>query len=46
MNKQLPDLYSDHPVSSFNQTTSTGLSQLPDGSISHDNINLFLAERK
>ena len=28
MNKQLLDLYSDYLISSFNKTTSIGLSQL------------------
>ena len=46
MNKQLLDLYSDHLISSFNKTTATGLSQLVDGSVSHDKISRFLAERK
>ena len=46
MNKQLLDLYSDYLISSFNKTTATGLSQLVDGSVSHDKISRFLAERK
>ncbi len=46
MNKQLLDLYSDYLISSFNQTTATGLSKLLDGSVSHDKISRFLAERK
>ncbi len=46
MNKQLLDLYSDYLISSFNKTTATGLSQLVDGSVSHDKISHFLAERK
>ena len=46
MNKQLLDLYNDYLISSFNQTTATGLSKLLDGSVSHDKISRFLAERK
>ena len=46
MNKQLLDLYSDYLIRSFNQTTATGLSKLLDGSVSHDKISRFLAERK
>ncbi len=44
MNKKFLDLYSDYLISSFNQTTATGLSTLLDNSISHDKITDFLAE--
>lgn len=37
------DLYSDYLISSFGQTTATGLSALLDGQISHDRIRRFLA---
>src|SRR6266496_3660877 len=44
-NKELLDLYSDYLISSFGQTTATGLSALLGGSISHDCIQRFLSER-
>jgi len=40
---ELFDLYSDYLISSFGQTTATGLSALLDGQISHDRIRRFLA---
>jgi hypothetical protein len=40
---ELRDLYSDYLISSFGQTTSTGLSTLLGGSISHDQITRSLA---
>jgi hypothetical protein len=43
MNKLL-DLYSDYLISSFGQTTATGLSKLLDGAFSHDQITRFLAK--
>jgi len=46
MKNQLLDLYSDYLISSFTQTTATGLSKLLDGSISHDQITRFLAGRQ
>ena len=45
MNKSLLDLYTDYLISSFGQTTATGLSQLLDGQISHDAVTRFLASR-
>lgn len=44
--KELLDLYSDYLISSFGQTTATGLSGLLDGQISHDRIQRFLASSK
>ena len=44
MDKKLLDLYSDYLVSSFSQTTATGLSRLLDGAMTHDRITNFLAE--
>lgn len=38
------DLYSDYLLSSFGQTTATGLSSLVNGTISHDKITRFLSE--
>lgn len=43
MDKNLLDLYTDYLISSFGQTTATGLSQLLEGEISHDQVTRFLA---
>ena len=40
---ELFDRYSDYLISSFGQTTATGLSAVLDGQISHDRIRRFLA---
>jgi hypothetical protein len=45
MNDNLSDLYIDYLISSFGQTTATGLSPLPGGSISHDRITRKLSEK-
>src|SRR5947209_1457184 len=45
-NNELLDLYSDYLISSFGQTTGTGLSALLGGSISHDRIQRFLSQRE
>ena len=37
------DLYTDYLLSSFGQTSSTGLSRLVDEAISHDRISRFLS---
>jgi hypothetical protein len=42
-NNELLDLYSDYLISSFGQTTATGLAALLDGQLSHDRIQRFLA---
>ena len=44
MNKEMLDLYTDYLISSFSQTTATGLSRLLGGVIPHDRITNFLAE--
>ena len=44
MGKNLIDLNTDYLISSFSQTTTTGLSILVDGCLSHDQITTFLAE--
>ena len=36
------DLYTDYQLSSFGQTTATGLSAMIEGSISHDAVTRFL----
>jgi hypothetical protein len=41
--KELLDLYSDYLLASFGATTATGLSQLVDNLVSHDQITRFLA---
>lgn len=44
MNRQeLLDIYSDYLVSAFGQTTGTGLAALLEGSVSHDQVQRFLA---
>jgi DDE superfamily endonuclease len=43
MKNDLLDLYSDYLISSFGQTTATGLSALLDGDVSHDQVTRFLA---
>jgi len=45
-NEDILDLYSDYLISSFGQTTATGLSTLLNGEISHDRIQRFLASEK
>jgi hypothetical protein len=42
MSKSLLDLYTDYLISSFGPTTATGLSQLLDGEVSHDQVTRFL----
>ena len=37
------DLYTDYLLSSFGQTSATGLSRLVDGELSHDSISRFLS---
>ena len=44
MSSSLLDLYSDYLISSFCQTSATGLSRLTDGAVSHDRITRFLSE--
>jgi hypothetical protein len=43
MNRELADLYADYLLSSFGQTTATGLSSLVGGQISHDKVTRFLS---
>ncbi len=46
MNKtKIFDLYTDYLQTSFSYTTTTGLSQLLDGEISHDQVTRFLSEK-
>jgi len=38
MDRQFLDLYTDYLISSFGKVTATGLSELLDGELSHDQI--------
>ncbi len=44
--KQMLDLYSDYLLASFSQTSATGLSNLVNGEISHDQVTGFLSQEK
>ena len=46
MNKEILDLYTDYLISSFGQTTATGLSKLMKGEISHDQVSRMLSSPK
>lgn len=43
MNRSLLDLYTDYLISSFSQTSATGLSRLLDEAVSHDQVTRFLS---
>jgi IS4 transposase len=43
--KELLDLYSDYLISSFGQTTGTGMAELLGGGISHDRIQRLLSRQ-
>jgi hypothetical protein len=43
---QIADLYSDYLLASFGATTATGLSQLLEGEVSHDQVTRYLAGTK
>ena len=45
-NKELLDLYTDYLISSFGQTTGTGLSALLGESVSHDRIQRLLSRQE
>ncbi len=44
--KRMLDLYSDYLLASFSQTSATGLSNLMNGEISHDQVTRFLSQEK
>ncbi len=44
--KQMLDLYSDYLLASFSQTSATGLSNLMNGEISHDQVTRFLSQEQ
>lgn len=46
MSSPLLDLYTDYLISSFGQTSATGLSRLTDGVVSHDRVTRFLSGPK
>ena len=46
MKRNILDLYTDYLISSFGQTTATGLAQLMDGAISHDQVTRMLSSPK
>jgi hypothetical protein len=46
MNQKILDLYSDYLLSSFGQTTATGLSRVLDGEVSHDQVTRMLSSAK
>jgi hypothetical protein len=46
MKQQMADLYSDYLLASFGATTATGLSQLLEGEVSHDQVTRYLAGKK
>ena len=46
MKRNILDLYSDYLLSSFGQTTATGLAQLMEGTISHDQVTRMLSSPK
>jgi hypothetical protein len=46
MNKEILDLYTDYLISSFGQTTATGLSKLTNGDVSHDQVSRMLSSPK
>lgn len=44
--QRIADLYSDYLLASFGATTATGLSELVEGDISHDQVSRYLAGTK
>lgn len=46
VDQKLLDLYSDYLITSFSLATATGLSNLVDGSYSHDQITRFLGKER
>ncbi|KAA6337367.1 hypothetical protein EZS27_014536, partial [termite gut metagenome] len=43
MERDILDLYSDYLLVSTQETTATGLSELVEGAVSHDQMTRFLA---
>src|SRR5512138_1929680 len=46
MNKERLELYTDYLLSTFGYATATGLSELVNGQVSHDQITRFLSEEE
>jgi hypothetical protein len=46
MKQPIADLYSDYLLASFGATTATGLRQLLEGEVSHDQVTRYLAGTK
>jgi len=46
MNKRLLDIYTDYLITQTDQATATGLSQLLEGAISHDQVTRFLHQKE
>jgi hypothetical protein len=46
MKRNILDLYTDYLIISFGQTTATGLAQLMEGAISHDQVTRMLSSPK
>jgi len=46
MNQEILDLYADYLISSFGPTTATGMSELLQGELSHDQVSRMLASPK
>lgn len=46
MKRDILDLYTDYLISSFGPTTATGLAQLMEGAISHDQVTRMLSSPK
>lgn len=46
MKRNILDLYSDYLISSFGPTTATGLAELMEGAISHDQVTRMLSSPK
>jgi len=44
-NSEIFDLYTDYLLTSFSATTATGLSEMLDGRISHDQVSRFLSKK-
>ena len=44
--KDIFNLYTDYLITSYSYTTSTGLSNMLDGNISHDQVSRFLSKQK
>ncbi len=44
--QQIAELYSDYLLASFGATTATGLSQLLEGEVSHDQVTRYLSGKK